>query len=959
MKSRLLANSKTLLTVFALLALIVAPTAQAGPVDGKVLPLKQPDGSVIEVRIWGDEFYTVVESLDGYTLVREPDTLLICYARLSDDGNELVSTGVPVGTVDPASLGLQPHVRINQESVTAKVTKARTEFEKLARAAMPAGTDFEQDGPTVGDVVGITLLIDFSDDPGTIAPAAVSQFCNQIGYTGYGNRGSVRDYFYDVSNGKLNYTNWVPTAYYRALHPKTYYTDPNVQYGIRARELILEALNHLENSGFDFSQYDADHDGYVDALNCFYAGFSNSAWATGLWPHASYISFCADGVCTRRYQMTDMQNVLTLATFCHENGHMLMGWPDLYDYDYDSSGVGKFCIMCTYTSETDPQQPCAYMKYRAGWATLFQLNTPQQGLQVPYNGNVIYKYDHPTKPNEYYLIENRQRIGRDIALPDEGLAIWHVDTQGSNNWQQMLPDKHYLVTLVQADGRWDLERNRNEGDSTDLWAGPAYAQCAPHTVPNTNWWSGESSLLSVHHISPSGPVMTFTFITSDLDCNNNGIPDNQDLLSGYSQDCNNNSIPDECDIASGFSEDCNNNIVPDDCDIDAGTSQDCNLNGVPDECDLNPSNLIISDAYGLGSYYVYHLLSGTLRYDVTLRFLPSGIAYGPNGNLFIWQQESGPLWEYDGLTGELVGQRVAAGAAGSLQGRDILFLPDGDILVAGGSANRVPRFDWETGAYLGDFVTTSSGGVTTPWGLTLGPNGNLFVASSGTHEVLEYNGQTGAFVGVFVAAGAGGLTGPYDLAFGPDGNLYVSSRNDGYVYRFDGTTGNPLGVFTQVPVVPARGIAFGPDGDLYVASPIGSLGGGAYRFDAASGELIAYYPGGAAMFVALTPWVALATDCDGNNIPDECDIAAGRLTDYNNNSVPDQCESLGDVNCDGVVNFGDINPFILALSDPQGYAAAYPNCPLFNRDINGDGQVGFADINPFVGIVQRAVSPLR
>jgi len=59
----------------------------------------------------------------------------------------------------------------------------------------------------------------------------------------------------------------------------------------------------------------------------------------------------------------------------------------------------------------------------------------------------------------------------------------------------------------------------------------------------------------------------------------------------------------------------------------------------------------------------------------------------------------------------------------------------------------------------------------------------------------------------------------------------------------------------------------------------------------------------------------------------------------------------GDLNCDGVVDFGDINPFVLALADPAGYAAAYPGCPLENRDINGDGLCNFADINPFIALL--------
>ncbi len=57
---------------------------------------------------------------------------------------------------------------------------------------------------------------------------------------------------------------------------------------------------------------------------------------------------------------------------------------------------------------------------------------------------------------------------------------------------------------------------------------------------------------------------------------------------------------------------------------------------------------------------------------------------------------------------------------------------------------------------------------------------------------------------------------------------------------------------------------------------------------------------------------------------------------------------LGDMNCDGVTNFADINPFVIALSNPTAYQAAYPNCNILNGDCNHDGAVNFADINPFV-----------
>ncbi len=60
---------------------------------------------------------------------------------------------------------------------------------------------------------------------------------------------------------------------------------------------------------------------------------------------------------------------------------------------------------------------------------------------------------------------------------------------------------------------------------------------------------------------------------------------------------------------------------------------------------------------------------------------------------------------------------------------------------------------------------------------------------------------------------------------------------------------------------------------------------------------------------------------------------------------------LGDLNCDGVVDFDDINPFVLALSDPASYQLAFPDCNYLNADCDQDGDVDFADINAFVALL--------
>ena len=56
----------------------------------------------------------------------------------------------------------------------------------------------------------------------------------------------------------------------------------------------------------------------------------------------------------------------------------------------------------------------------------------------------------------------------------------------------------------------------------------------------------------------------------------------------------------------------------------------------------------------------------------------------------------------------------------------------------------------------------------------------------------------------------------------------------------------------------------------------------------------------------------------------------------------------GDANCDGQINYADINPFVKALGSLSAWQAQFPACPWQNLDINSDSLVNYADINPFV-----------
>jgi len=58
--------------------------------------------------------------------------------------------------------------------------------------------------------------------------------------------------------------------------------------------------------------------------------------------------------------------------------------------------------------------------------------------------------------------------------------------------------------------------------------------------------------------------------------------------------------------------------------------------------------------------------------------------------------------------------------------------------------------------------------------------------------------------------------------------------------------------------------------------------------------------------------------------------------------------TVGDMNCDGVLNTGDIGPFVMALTDPSAYGSTYPSCQILHGDMDHNGSVDGADVEGFV-----------
>lgn len=523
------------------------------PFIGREFTFTQPDGSPIRLRGWGDQNYAVFETLDGFTVTRNAATGFWELAQVSADRTALE----PAGALNAPRGALAPRQRIAAGSARARGVEGAQRLlggrrcdqrreekrsqQRTMRAMAAAG------GPmlappkrgTVGDFVGLCLLVDFSDAPATIARDEVERFCNQVGYRGFGNNGSVHDYYLANSIGRCRYSN-VVAPYYRARQPKSFYTDRNQPYGQRARQLILEALAHLKASGFDFSTLTPDNGGFVYASNVFYAGDVQNNWSEGLWPHASRLDSAvslAPGISAFDYQITAIGQELSLGTFCHENGHMLCDYPDLYDYGGESSGVGAFCLMCAGANidEKNPPHISAYLKRLSGWANSVTTLAAGQQLALAAGNNDFAMFAKDSR--EYFLVENRHRSGRDAALPGQGLAVWHVDEEGDNGDEQMSPAQHYELSLVQADGAFQLERQRQQlGDPADLF-GNGKTRFDDSTLPPSRWWDGTVSQLTLRDISAPGPVVNFRVGPADVvqppatvkreAQPNKAIPDNQ------------------------------------------------------------------------------------------------------------------------------------------------------------------------------------------------------------------------------------------------------------------------------------------------------------------------------------------------------------------------------------------------------------------------------------------------
>lgn len=481
---------------------------------GELLTFGQANGPEIRLQVFGDEHYARYETPDGYSVVYDDLLGLFCYARLS--AGSFRSTGVSASK--PPLPELVRHLQEDQDIVAA-----RAQARKLRRTAM-AGGQFREEvmrtfGPhqgllegrilSQGNIKGLTILVNFQDLSSAVTRADVEDMLNGANYTKNGNICSAKEYFSRVSTGKLTYTN-VVVGPYKLSRPREFYVN---------NLLVEEALTLAVADGLDLKQFDSQNAGIIDALNVLYAG--QTQYRGELWPHNWQIQLQFGQMRTDLYLLTSLGRTaadLSIGTFCHENGHLLCRFPDMYDYgerDGDSvksAGIGSYCLMGSGNHNDNGRSPspvCAYLRDLAGWCdNEVDLNTAKTHKATQGDYNTVMKY-RTSKPNEYFLVENRSRMNMDRGLPASGLAVYHCDTNGSNELQQGTAAKHYQCALLQADGRRDLELDVNRGDGSDLFAALQGIGLSSTSSPNSREWDGRDSGLIISDIGSPDAEISF------------------------------------------------------------------------------------------------------------------------------------------------------------------------------------------------------------------------------------------------------------------------------------------------------------------------------------------------------------------------------------------------------------------------------------------------------------------
>lgn len=487
--------SKRFLTLAAMFML--AASAFAVPAKRVKRQVQQPDGSVLTVMLRGDENFHYTSTEDGQPLVQRADGAY-CYATLDSNGKLTASVQVAhdVGSRGAAELSFLNYYTAESQKVRslgmerAKQRNAR----RMARLANRGVVDASgkpvrrvMAGATGGEGIGVTgkrkglvILVNFKDKKmqSKHTQAEWNDYFNKVGYNKYGNNGSVHDYFYAQSYGKLDLEFDVIGPVTVSKNMASYGANDAQGNDIDPAGMIKEACElAYAKEKMDMSQYDWDGDGVVDQVYVIYAGYGEAAGGepNTIWPHEWDIqgggySLVLGGQRIRTYACSSELNggygtdISGIGTACHEFSHC-MGIPDFYDTAGGGCfGMDAWDLMDYGSYGGDGYEPTGYNTYEkwvSGWIEPTILTEPcyiknMKPLSDAPEACVVF---NEANKNEYYIFENRQLKGTDVALPNHGMLVIHVDYDQKVWFDNEVNNtsNHQRFTVVPADNKLTSE----------------------------------------------------------------------------------------------------------------------------------------------------------------------------------------------------------------------------------------------------------------------------------------------------------------------------------------------------------------------------------------------------------------------------------------------------------------------------------------------------------------------
>ncbi|NIR44734.1 MAG: M6 family metalloprotease domain-containing protein [Gemmatimonadetes bacterium] len=341
---------------------------------------------------------------------------------------------------------------------------------------------------------------------------------------------SISTYYDESSNSLLSVTGDV-IGWHKTDSASTWYEGSNNGLSPstdHTGDFIKELLDAADAT-IDFSVYDGDNDGFVDLIAVLHPLKDGACGSSHIWAHRGVYSkwkgspyATDDDVAIDDYVIQsavggssgcDSTQTMAIGTMAHELGHGILNLPDLYDTGDSSEGIGWWGLMGSgnWNTQDSPAHLSAWSKDEVGWIAVDTISlaagTGARSLRPIVSGDTALRINLEGT-SEYFLLENRHRIGSDANLAGEGLAIWHVAPdlitarRPSNTVNAV--DPHGL-DLEQADGLDNLGNDVNRGDSGDLYPGlTANTAFGPSTAPSSELTDNSASGLTVDSITVNG-----------------------------------------------------------------------------------------------------------------------------------------------------------------------------------------------------------------------------------------------------------------------------------------------------------------------------------------------------------------------------------------------------------------------------------------------------------------------